>query len=420
MGKKSREIKQKSDMRQAIAAFLEDIGPKKGFCLVFLFVGLVLIFKLVLSYYAYGTNDITYWRGFSDVIAQQGTFKIYSLVKIYNHPPLMSWILKIIRYVALESSLSFQFIFRLMPITADFLSIFVIWKLLSAWKVKTRTLLCILCSVNPINFLISGFHGNTDPVFIFFILIAIYFAENNKPKFSGLFYGLSLCIKIVPVILLPVFIFYLKGKKVKIRFILCSLIFPCIVFLPYLALNFRPVLRSIFSYGSIPGIWGIGHILKSVFVNDNINMAIRMLAHIIFEYHIISFRFVFFICLAALIWRLKANKKINLIEWSFLSFCLFLVITPGFGVQYLSWLSYFAILVMPSLAMPYLFIGAFFLYRVYSYWGGGVFPYYANSLKAGQWVGFEQALDILLWIIVVSMLIRFLYLKILSTPRQLS
>ena len=82
---------------------------------------------------------------------------------------------------------------------ADFLSVLVIWKLLEKYSVKNKVLICLVCALNPINFLISGFHGNTDPVFIFFILCSFYFIEESKFALAGLFYGLSICIKIVPL-----------------------------------------------------------------------------------------------------------------------------------------------------------------------------------------------------------------------------
>lgn len=62
--------------------------------------------KLALSYKVYGTNDITYWIAFSRIIQEFGTFKIYSLVKIYNHPPLVSWILKLIRLIEIKTKLT--------------------------------------------------------------------------------------------------------------------------------------------------------------------------------------------------------------------------------------------------------------------------------------------------------------------------
>jgi len=68
-------------------------------------------------------------------------------------------------------------------------------------------------------------------------------------------------------------------------------------------------------------------------------------------------------------------------------------------------------MVFPILGSLYLIIGAFFLYRVYRFWGAGVSPYYANAFEMDKWGGFEKSLDIILWTIVVLMLIIFLFNK---------
>lgn len=393
---------------QNINDFSKDLNLQKGFLIVCVAAIITLVLKLMLSYSAYGTNDITYWKKFSDVIAQHGSFKLYSIVKIYNHPPLISWILKIVRYITIKSGLSFQFVFRLMPIIADFFCIFVIWSLLSALKVKNRTFLCVICSINPINFLISGFHGNTDPVFVFFIFLVIYFIKKKQIIFSGLCYGLCLCVKIVPIILLPVFFFYFRKKKEKAMFIVFSAIIPVLVYLPYLLNDFHAVTQNIFAYKSLIGIWGIPRILRDICINDSLSQEIRKFSYDV--YHVYNYFGKTFLLLIIIGFSkfFMVKKNLKLTEGCFLVFGIFLSFTAGFGVQYLSWLSYFAVITVPWLGMVYLLIGGFFLFRVYVYWGGGVYPYYANSDVVGKWIGFNKTLDIVLWITVVIMLINFL------------
>jgi len=85
----------------------------------------------------------------------------------------------------------------------------------------------------------------------------------------------------------------------------------------------------------------------------------------------------------------------------------FLSITPGFGVQYLSWLSYFIIIVSWRFGLAYSTLGGLFLYRVYTFWSGGFPIYNANSDQVGQWIGFEKMLDLAVWGVVISALIHF-------------
>ena len=94
-----------------------------------------------------------------------------------------------------------------------------------------------------------------------------------------------------------------------------------------------------------------------------------------------------------------------------MSFCLFLVVTPGFGVQYLSWLSFLALMTSPILGVAYSWVGGFFLYRVYTFWSGGFPMYHANSDRVSQWVGFDKTLDMIVCGIVALMLIQFIVKK---------
>jgi hypothetical protein len=401
-------------------------GIFKNFLPVLLLASVVLIAKLWMSFNVYGTNDITSWIIFADTIQQSGTFKIYSLIPLYNHPPLMSWVLLLIRMIETNSGLGFPFLFRLMPIFADFASVFVIWQLLKMYKIKNATVICIICSINPINFLVSGFHGNTDAVYMFLILTAVYLIKKNHIILSGTIYGLSMCVKIFPALLFPAFLLYLIGDKAKIKFILFSSIIPVIVFLPYLISDFNSVIKNIIGYNGLHGLWGLGHIFVSIFSNEAADIGIRELAFKGFYFHIKYCKIILFMIIVTLLVDLTWKKKLNVLEGVFLTFCLFLALTPGFGVQYLSLLSFLAVMVLPVLGFVYLMVGGFFLYRVYSFWGGSVSPYYAHAHFIGKfiwpgfeqtyigkslWLGFEQTLDIILWAVVVLMLVKFLFNK---------
>jgi len=183
---------------------------------------------------------------------------------------------------------------------------------------------------------------------------------------------------------------------------------PLVVYLPYLAYDYHSMLKDIFYYNSLNGIWGIGHILQGIASHENNNIFFRKTAYGLFKWHIASFRIMFFALQIVLIKYLSGRRPLNLIELAFLTFGLFLAITPGFGIQYLSWLPFFAIVIYPVLGSIYVVLGGFFLYRVYVFWGGGKAPYYANSMAAGQWGGWDGVLDIVLWLLVVVMLLKFI------------
>jgi uncharacterized membrane protein len=378
------------------------MSKKKGFLIVLLAASVILFLKLIVSYNVYGTNDISSWREYADIIDKSGTFRIYSLNSYYNHPPLISWVLKFVKLLEIKTNLPFPYLFRLFPIFADYLSVFLIWELFANYKILRRTLLSVICAINPINFLISAFHGNTDTIFIFFVLLAIYFIKKDNVIASGLAYGLSVCIKIVPLILAFIFIFYIKGRYKKIIFSLSFLTIVLTIFSPYLINAGHSFISNVFLYTSFPGMWGVCGILKAVF---NKNAFIIALFHKIYRFCGLYVILIFLMAMLVLSSKALINKKLDLIEGVFLIFCLFLAVVPGFGVQYLSWLSFFSVMVLPVLGVIYLLVGGFFLCWVYAYWGGFRPPYHA---VAKPLTGAPEILSIVLWLIVVTMLIVFL------------
>jgi len=295
-------------------------------------------------------------------------------------------------------------VFRLLPIFCDFLSVFVIWELLGHYGAKHKVPITIACALSPVNFLVSAFHGNLDTMFLCLVLLAIYHAERGQILRSGIAYGLSVCVKIVPIMLVPLFFFYLKRRTDKAKFALVSAGVAMLVFLPYLIKSGHVMVTNIFLYDSNAGIWGIWRVIQML-GPDGLYQALRNPQGIVRVGYAWAFRLGVLALPQLLSW---VRKDFNLLERVFLAFCLFLIFTPGFGVQYLAWLSLLAVAVSPILGLAYVWLGGVFLYRVYAFWGGLVPPYYANSWAYGRWGGHEKAMDIGLWLIVVAMLILFL------------
>jgi len=177
-----------------------------------------------------------------------------------------------------------------------------------------------------------------------------------------------------------------------------------LVFLPYLIKSGHVMVTNIFLYDSNAGIWGIWRVIQML-GPDGLYQALRNPQGIVRVGYAWAFRLGVLALPQLLSW---VRKDFNLLERVFLAFCLFLIFTPGFGVQYLAWLSLLAVAVSPILGLAYVWLGGVFLYRVYAFWGGLVPPYYANSWAYGRWGGHEKAMDIGLWLIVVAMLILFL------------
>ena len=389
-------------------ALSRDLGSGSGIAWVAMAVGCVTAAKLLVSWCVIGTNDAIYWMDFADVIQRAGSVRVYAILGHYNHPPLMSWLLVGLNVVKAGTGWPYPFLVRLAPIFADAGSIFILWSLLQRRRHPHALALTLVCCFNPLSFLISAYHGNTDPVFIFFILLAVLLAESRRTFWSGLVFGLSCCVKIVPVIFLPVFWFWLRGRRERTVFSGAALVFPLVVFVPTLVLAHGPFLHNVFEYSGIKGIWGIGHLYLEIMAALGLLQRMPQLADIFFLHLVPVALFFFFSATLVFSWTVMGRRRADLIDGLFFVTVLFLILTPGFGVQYLSWPAYFAILTLPALGTAWVLLAGAFLFRVYAYWGGFVPPYYADSHKMGQWTGWDRVFDLVLWALLIVLMSAFL------------
>ena len=65
----------------------------------------------------------------------------------------------------------------------------------------------VLVVWSPVLFVISGFHGNTDPVFVMFALLSVYLlVVRGWALAAGVAFGIAVSIKLVPVVLVPLLV----------------------------------------------------------------------------------------------------------------------------------------------------------------------------------------------------------------------
>src|SRR5207244_8376913 len=79
---------------------------------------------------------------------------------------------------------------------------------MSKIDVRIPTWALALFALSPVSLMVSGFHGNTDPVMVMLLVCAVWMCLRNRPVLAGLFFALSCQIKIVPLLFLPAFVFF--------------------------------------------------------------------------------------------------------------------------------------------------------------------------------------------------------------------
>jgi|GEM_PF-1400592 len=349
--------------------YMRGLTPRQRMWLVAALIFATLI-KLYLAATTIGTTDID---GFWDqlVKAQElgaGAYRVRGpFNNPFNHPPPMIHVLKALGYVTRVSGISFRFWLRLVPIAASLGVFFIVWQLVRDRKDQFALLLAL--AVCPISIMVDGYHGNTDSLMIMFVLLAIYLVETGAGAWlAGLAFGLACCVKIAPLMFVPVFILYLPHLKSRIQFALTAAVVFFVCSLPYLLQDPIAVKNAVFGYQPVYGIWGISQLLAMfypvhpVYANKPYDpTGIHAVFAAVLKYITIAA-----ICVVSIWMNVKRERPRLFVQCGIVvAVCLFL--TSGWGMQYLVWLMPFVIVLGLRSALIFYIVST--VYLVFTYEG---------------------------------------------------
>jgi hypothetical protein len=327
----------------------------------------------------------------------------------FVHPPFIVHALEGWAFLSQISGLPLRFWLRFTCAVADVGSFALLVRLLSRrWSGRTRAAL-LFFAVSPVAILISGFHGNTDPILMFFVLLAIALIEGQRPAWlAGAALGMATGIKILPVLLAPLALLCVPGGRRRLEFCSGAVAAFLVGSMPVLFVAPELVITRVFGYGSQSGAWGLS--LLALVARENERLGWLYDLHTRYG-KILSIGLV----VGASVWsRPRGGGNGLFVRAGFVMF-LFVALTPGFGVQYLAWLVPWVTILGPWATAAYYLAGSLFLFAYYSA-AAGQFPWYlANSLELPAWTGTVLGLGLICWLVVCS--ITFIYAKRLM-PRE--
>ena len=201
-----------------------------------------------------------------------------------------------------------------------------------------------------------------------------------------MFITAALNIKLLPLFVLPALFFYLRGWRGRLQCFGVIAAGSLALWLPYLAQDPAAVVKSTLGYDSLTGIWGIGYLLRSA---------------VLFEPYSHYAKYLILLLSVAVAWLMnRPQTRIPLFDQFGITLFLFLFLTPGFGVQYLYWLTPWAVTLGARSYWFHSLTAGAFLFTVYNFWSGGMPWRFANSLAIGPWGRRTQVLQVLAWISV--------------------
>ena len=297
----------------------------------------VFVLKTWMAFKTAGAPDISVWKDFLVHVKECGVcvYETGGLMQYpggtrlnpFNHPPFIIHFLRIVDFVSTVTSLRFETAFRLITSLVDAGSAVVLYKLLQRDGLL-RNWSFLLYLLAPATIIVSGYHGNTDTVMIFFVLLTALLIE--RPRAAGVAFGMALSIKIVPIIFVPVLLLYLSRNRRW--FIAAAAATFLIASVPFLFESPILIAREVLGYRGFPGRWGWTTALFSFTgTGDMFRLITRIAAYAllgVIAYYAVRMN--------------RVTKPPLSFQLGFTAF-LFLAFTPAWGTNYMPWLDPFAV-----------------------------------------------------------------------------
>ena len=307
--------------------------------LVLLIAFCSLVAKLYCAKTTIGTSDVAFFLQFAQIIHAHGLIAMYQNTSFFNHTPLVGWFAEAVYALSGEDRWKFAFYLRLPAIFSDVGAVLTLLWLREktgrpAWWALT------LFAASPVAFMVSGYHGNVDSVMAFCLLLAAAACVADQSLLCGLAFGLSCNVKIVPLLLAPVFFFYWWKRGGAIRFAGTTAV--CVLAGWGAALAAIPgvFLKDVLGYGSVWGVWGFTYFLRMSVAPALSQITLleptRAQAAVI-----LGLKLIVVAAVLTMAWRRRGVEPLKIFETLALAWAVFFVFAPGFGSQYLVWLAPF-------------------------------------------------------------------------------
>jgi hypothetical protein len=351
---------------------------------------IALVLKLVIAFNSFGTNDVVTFYHFGKALNENGLEWTYLHSMYFNHPPLIAYYLRGIYALSEQRwcqdiGVHFPFLLRLPGIIADFLVVLVLLRMTKT-DLRIPTWALALFALSPVSLMVSGFHGNTDPIVVMFLVLATLFCLRGKSVWCGLFLAFSCQIKIIPLLLLPIFFFFWLSRRHAVSFSM-SFVSASLVLGAEPLLKFPTLFaKNVLLYGSYWGIWGITYWLRLT------NLAMFRTGTFFFDispmesFVVTVLKLIIIAAVLMIAWRRRNLGERALLDSVAYAWIVFFVFAPGICAQYMVWLAPFALVLSPVFygwlaASSSLFL--FFFYNV----NAGEFPWYSiiSDGRHGDW-----------------------------------
>ncbi|MBI5083855.1 MAG: hypothetical protein HZB13_04570 [Acidobacteria bacterium] len=299
--------------------------PDKGeltrlFLLALILGGAAL--RLWLWWVSIGSNDVATWARFGESIAADGLAATYRNIQLYNHPPLMGlYAMQAWRWAG-EDLWTFAHLLKLPGLAGEALTLWALWRFAGPQASAAYAWL-------PAAILVSGFHGNTDCLYTALVLVAIIAFDRQCHFLAGLLLAAALNVKLIPLVLLPLVFIGSPNRRTLLRLTAGLAIGAAPFVVPALSAG-AAMYRNMVVYNSNTDNWGLLVALKAcvqIPVLSNVGAAMK-------DAYVGGGRYLVLMAVTFVALRSRFRNSLPMAEQAALGAALFLLLAPGFAVQY--------------------------------------------------------------------------------------
>ncbi len=294
----------------------------------------ILIKLLGTTYFVYVVNHDTEFR------REVGT-KILAGENMYYDPSTghySTFYLPPFHYIdALALAAEKQFGIPQMGLLKVFFSVFDVGIIVILAKmIQDKGKTALLYALNPISFLITTVHGQSDILAAFFLLLSAYFINNKKEGNAYTAFMLGVLAKTWPVIFIFPLLKRAQHKTIFILIVAAGVTAAVVGYSLWYNVSLYQIARPMMTYRGIIGTWGITSII--FFAYRDYSPLILKAFKILSTLFLVGFSY----------FSLKLKRQ-SLTEELFLIILFFFVFSLGFGAQWTTWIVPFMLIQRPPL-----------------------------------------------------------------------
>ncbi len=293
-----------------------------------------LLSRFVLAWLSIGCDDAHGWRYHATVVGAHGVRFAYenppTSIWKFNHPPLMGYWAAFAERMSASDFHTFSLWMKVPGLLAELVSAALIYRIWAKHDRSTGAWAFAAYGLSLPLILVSGYHCNTDTAYAGLTLLAMYWMQQTRrPFWSGVALAAALNVKLLPIFLVPPLLAQCRSARELLRFV-AGLALAILPYVPFLATSARAMHQNMISYNSLQLDWGLIAFLQSAAATPVFAAYATKLRELFVSNarYAILFVVVVFSLIAA-IRRRRGGYELGALAWA-----VFLVLTPGYGVQY--------------------------------------------------------------------------------------